>query len=124
MERKRRCRVQRGITNVACNVIGESRKKDDRMDAQMLARLARVDPQLLSPVKHGRAKAQADLTVIRARAGLAKSYGERLRGCNVRNLNPEKAEGPSPDSSKSADGRVATGGGDSAGEKLCPTNKQ
>ena len=26
-------------------------------------------------------------------AGLAKSYGERLRGCNVRNMNPEKAEG-------------------------------
>jgi len=22
---------------------------------------------------------------------LAKSYGERLRGCNVRNMNPEKA---------------------------------
>jgi transposase len=92
-------------------LIGESRKKDDRMDAQTLARLARVDPQLLSPVKHRSAKAQADLTVIRARAGLvrartalvntvrglAKSYGERLRGCNVRNMNPEKAEGLSPE---------------------------
>jgi len=92
-------------------LIGESRKKDDRLDAQMLARLARIDPQLLSPVKHRSAKAQADLTVIRARAGLvrartalvntarglAKSYGERLRGCNVRNLNPEKAEGLSPE---------------------------
>jgi transposase len=92
-------------------LIGESRKKDDRIDAQTLARLARVDPQLLSPVKHRSAKAQADLTVIRARAGLvrartalvntarglAKSYGERLRGCNVRNMNPEKAEGLSPE---------------------------
>jgi transposase len=28
---------------------------------------------------------------------LAKSYGERLRGCNVRNMNPEKAEGLSPE---------------------------
>jgi transposase len=27
---------------------------------------------------------------------LAKSYGERLRGCNVRNMNTEKAEGLSP----------------------------
>jgi transposase len=49
--------------------------------------------------------------VIRARAGLvrartalvntarslAKSYGGRLRGCNVRNMNPEKAEGLSPE---------------------------
>ena len=42
-------------------LIGESRKKDDRLDAQTLARLARIDPQLLCPVKHRSAKAQADL---------------------------------------------------------------
>ena len=92
-------------------LIGESRRKDDRIDAQTLARLARIDPQLLCPVRHRSAKAQADLTVIRARAGLvrartalvntvrglAKSYGERLRGCNVRNMNLEKAEGLSPE---------------------------
>jgi transposase len=92
-------------------LIGESRKKDDRLDARTLARLARIDPQLLCPVKHRSAQAQADLTVIRARAGLvrartalvnaarglAKSYGERLRGCNVRNMNPEKAAGLSPE---------------------------
>ncbi len=92
-------------------LIGESRKKDDRLDAQTLARLARIDPQLLCPVKHRSARAQADLTVIRARAGLVrartalvntarglvKSSGERLRGCNVRNMNPEKAEGLSPE---------------------------
>jgi len=29
--------------------------------------------------------------------GLAKSYGERLRGCNARNMNAEKAEGLSPE---------------------------
>jgi transposase len=92
-------------------LIGESRRKDDRLDAQTLARLARIDPGLLCPVKHRSAKAQADLTVIRARAGLVrartslvntarsltKSYGERLRGCNVRNMSPEKAEGLSPE---------------------------
>ena len=92
-------------------LIGESRKKDDRLDAQTLARLARIDPQLLYPVKHRSVQAQADLMTIRARAGLvrartalvntarglAKSYGERLRGCNVRNMNPEKAEGLSPE---------------------------
>jgi hypothetical protein len=33
-------------------LIGESRKKDDRLDAQTLARLGRIDPQLLCPVKH------------------------------------------------------------------------
>jgi len=92
-------------------LIGESRRKDDRLDAQTLGRLARIDPQLLCPVKHRSAQAQADLTLIRARAGLvrartalvntarglAKSYGERLRGCNVRNMNPEKAEALSPE---------------------------
>src|SRR5215467_13290447 len=92
-------------------LIGESRRKDDQLDARTLARLARIDPGLLCPVKHRSARAQADLTVIRARAGLvrartslvntvrslAKSYGERLRGCNVRNLNPEKAEALSPE---------------------------
>jgi transposase len=92
-------------------LIGESRRKDDRLDARILARLARIDPQLLSPVKHRSAQAQADLTLIRARAGLvrartalvntvrtlAKSYGERLRSCNVRNMDPEKAEGLSPE---------------------------
>ena len=92
-------------------LIGESRKKDDRLDAQTLARLARIDPALLYPVKHRSAEAQADLTVIRARAALvrsrtalvntarsvAKSYGERLRRCNVRNMNAEKAEDLSPE---------------------------
>ena len=92
-------------------LIGESRKKDDRLDAQTLARLARIDPGLLSPVTHRSAQAQVDLTVIRARAALvrartslvntarslAKSYGERIRGCNVRNMDPEKAESLSPE---------------------------
>jgi transposase len=35
--------------------------------------------------------------LVNAARGLAKSYGERLRGCNVRNMNPEKAEGLSPE---------------------------
>ena len=92
-------------------LIGESRRKDDRLDAMTLARLARIDPQLLSPVKHRSAQAQADLTVIRARAslvrartalvnaarGLTKSYGERIRGCNPRNLDSEKAQSLSPE---------------------------
>src|ERR1700750_1303093 len=32
-------------------LIGESRKKDDRLDAQTLARLARIDAELLYPVQ-------------------------------------------------------------------------
>src|SRR6201991_4241715 len=77
-------------------LIGKSRRKDDRLDAQALARLARIDPQLLSPIQHRSAQAQADLAVIRARyalvrtrtalvcsaRGLTKSFGERIRGRN------------------------------------------
>lgn len=88
-------------------LIGESRKKDDRLDARTLARLARIDPELLGPIEHRSAQAQADLIMIRARAslvrsrtalvnaarGLTKSYGERLRGCNARNMGAEKRKG-------------------------------
>jgi len=62
-------------------------------------------------VQHRSRKAQADLTVIRARAGLVrartalintargltKSYGERLRGCSPRKMNGELAQGLSPE---------------------------
>jgi transposase len=88
-------------------LIGESRRKDDRIDARTLARLARIDPQLLSPVQHRSAKAQIHLTVIRARAGLVsartalvnaarglvKSYGERLRKCGTQQVSREAASG-------------------------------
>jgi transposase len=83
-------------------LIGESRRKDDRLDAQALARLARIDPQLLSPIQHRSAQAQADLSVIRARyalvrtrtalicaaRGLTKSFGERIRSRYIRGFKP------------------------------------
>jgi transposase len=88
-------------------LIGESSRKDDRLDARMLARLARLDPRLLSPVQHRSAEAQIYLTVIRARAalvgartalvnsarGLAKSYGERLRKCGTQQVRKDLAAG-------------------------------
>src|SRR5258708_37030405 len=39
-------------------LIGESKRKDDRIDARTLAPLVRIHPQLLCPVKHGSAEAQ------------------------------------------------------------------
>lgn len=78
-------------------LITQSGNKNDRIDAEKLARLARVDPKLLSPIRHRGAEAQADLAVIRARAelievrtglinsarGLVKPMGERLRPCDA-----------------------------------------
>jgi transposase len=93
------------------HLIVKSRRKDDRLDARTLARLARIDPQLLSPVQHRSAQAQLHLTEIRARAalvstrtalvnaarGLVKSYGERLRKCNTQQVRREMASELSPD---------------------------
>jgi transposase len=81
-------------------LIGDSSRKDDQFDARTLARLARIDPDLLGPVQHRSAQAQIHLTVIRARAGLVrartalvntargltKSYGERLRNCGTQKI--------------------------------------
>jgi len=88
-------------------LITKSRRKDDRLDARKLARLARIDPELLSPVKHRSVQAQLHLTEIRARAGLVsartalvngarglvKSYGERLRKCDTRQFRREATGG-------------------------------
>ena len=75
--------------------ISASDNKADPHDAEQLARLARLDPKLLHPIKHRSLAAQADLTVIRARAKLVevrttlintvrstvKEFGERLPRC-------------------------------------------
>ncbi len=88
-------------------LIGESSRKDDQLDARTLARLARIDPGLLGPVRHRSAKAQIHLMVIRARAalvssrtalvnaarGLTKSYGARLPQCGTGQMNREIAKG-------------------------------
>jgi len=87
-------------------LIVKSRRKD-RLDARTLARLARIDPELLSPVQHRSAEAQLHLTEIRARAGLVsartalvnaarglvKSYGERLRKCGTQQFRQEITSG-------------------------------
>lgn len=91
-------------------LISESSRKDDKLDAKILARLARIDPELLSPIRHRGEQAQADLMMIRARAilvetrtalinaarGLTKSYGERLPSCATYQMGRDQAESLSP----------------------------
>ena len=57
-------------------LISASSRKDDRLDAETLARLARVDPQLLRPIRHRSEKAQQDLMKIRVRAKLGGDANE------------------------------------------------
>lgn len=84
-------------------LIAACSNKNDRLDAETLARLARMDVKLLFPVHHRNEQAQADLAVIRARAGVveartrlinvargvSKSFGERLRSCDAAHVNPD-----------------------------------
>ena len=53
--------------------ISASRTKNDRNDAEQLARLANSDPKLLSPVRHRSPERQRDLNLIRARSVLVRA---------------------------------------------------
>lgn len=78
-------------------LIGNSRRKNDRIDARTLADLASVRPRLLHPVEHISAEAQADRVVLRSRdalvrarsglishvRGVVKAQGERVRACSA-----------------------------------------
>ena len=87
-------------------LISHSSRKNDRMDAQMLARLVRVDPRLLRPIQHRSEQAQEHLRVIRVRAalveartmlvnaarGLTKATGERLPSCDADQMGVDRME--------------------------------
>jgi transposase len=51
-------------------MIFKSDTKNDRVDAEQLARVVRMDPRLLSPIDHRSESARADLAVARARDAL------------------------------------------------------
>jgi transposase len=86
--------------------IHQSDRKNDRADAQIVARHARVDPQLLAPIRHRSAAMQADLAVVRARdalltartkcinaaRGLVKPFGARLPTCSARSVSERLLE--------------------------------
>jgi transposase len=71
--------------------------KTDRVDAESLARVARLDPHLLAPIHHRGTRAHADLASLRARQTLvrartqlinhvrsaAKTFGARLPTCSA-----------------------------------------
>lgn len=90
-------------------LIYENRRKTDKVDAEMLARVARLDPALLFPIRHRSGNLQADLAVLRARQslvkaraqqinhvrGAVKSIGERLPKCSTGTF-AKKVEGALP----------------------------
>jgi transposase len=84
-------------------LITESTRKNDRIDAEKLARLARIDPKLLSPIHHRSEQAQMDLAQIRVREqmvasrtslinaarGHAKALDARLESCDAGQVSQE-----------------------------------
>ncbi len=90
-------------------LIAEGLKKNDRVDAETLARLGRADPALLSPVEHRSAQVQADLALVHSRRSLVaartslinrsrslvKTFGCQLPKCDARSF-AAKAAGALP----------------------------
>lgn len=73
------------------------RKRNDKRDAEFLARQGRADPKLLHPIKHRSAEAQQHLALLRSRdqlvrtrtklichaRGTVKAFGKRIGRCST-----------------------------------------
>jgi transposase len=57
-----------------------SDRKSDKNDARMLAKIARLDPQLLHPVEHGSEEAQRDLLQIKLRDNMVRQRVDLISG--------------------------------------------
>lgn len=103
--------ISRLLVAMGCNVlvgnprklrvIWDSNNKDDTRDAEMLARIARFDPDLLYPITHRGKAAQIDLELLQARDILVKnrsslvnhvrssvkSLGYRLPSCSTESFH-------------------------------------
>jgi transposase len=87
-------------------LIYANKQKTDEIDAENLARLARVDPKLLYPLKHRGEDSQAHMALIRSRQaligcrtqlvnhvrGAVKSFGARLPKCPARSFHNRAPE--------------------------------
>jgi transposase len=87
-------------------LIYSNKRKTDEVDAENLARLARVDPKLLYPLKHRGEDSQAHMAIIRSRQalvdcrtqlvnhvrGAVKSFGARLPKCPARSFHKRAPE--------------------------------
>lgn len=87
-------------------LIAQNDGKRDAVDAELLARLGRVDVTLLWPIEHRGAEAQADLARIRTRdalvrarsqlighvRGSAKPWGVRLPSCSAESFHVKVKE--------------------------------
>jgi transposase len=87
-------------------LIYSNKRKTDEVDAENLARLARLDPKLLYPLKHRGQECQAHMAIVRSREalvgtrtqlvnhvrGTVKSFGGRLPKCPARSFHKRASE--------------------------------
>ena len=87
-------------------LIYANKRKTDEVDAENLARLARLDPKLLYPVAHRGEDSQAHVAIIRSRQalvgcrtqlvnhvrGAVKSFGAHLPKCPTRSFHKRAQE--------------------------------
>ncbi|HEX5850368.1 MAG TPA: IS110 family transposase, partial [Rubrobacter sp.] len=87
-------------------LIYANKRKTDEVDAENLARLARLDPKLLHPLKHRGEDSQAHMAIVRSRQalvdcrtqlvnhvrGAVKSFGARLPKCPARTFHKRAPE--------------------------------
>ena len=87
-------------------LIYAKKRKTDEVDSENLARLARLDPQLLYPIEHRSEDSQAHMALIRSRQalvncrtqlvnhvrGAVKSFGGRLPKCPARSFHKRASE--------------------------------
>lgn len=95
------------------------KRRNDKIDAEKLARLGRADPTLLHPIQHRGEHAQADLAIVQSRdqlvqartqliahvRGSVKAVGERLPDCDTR-VFAKRMEGLIPEVLRPALGPV------------------
>jgi transposase len=97
-------------------LIHQGQRKNDKLDAEKLARLARVDVELLHPIRHRSEQAHGELRVLRSRdqlvrartelinhvRGVSKSFGIRIPKCTGTGFVRRAQQTPMPASLLSA----------------------
>src|SRR5919202_5106302 len=86
-------------------LIHQNKRKTDKIDAENLARLARLDPKLLAPLEHRDEHTQAHLALLRSREALVETrtrlvnhvrgsveaFGARLPKCSTHSFHNKAA---------------------------------
>ena len=68
--------------------IYSNKRKTDEVDAENLARLARVDPKLLHPLRHRGEGSQAHMAIIRSREALVSTRTQLVNHVPKERSNP------------------------------------